>query len=267
MKRTLLTLTASIAASAAASAAVLFHTDFDEATFADTGLTADTPAPGAGDTNDGSGTITLNTTNNTLDISAMAANTWETRDGAPIASVASPTVALGVTWYVETMLTHTNSADTPNTNGGARPVYDQAGITFYSGTAGANPGSENTGTHQGLFVGINDWAGWTHRVQGFADNNPNVSAAGPATPIGSSADLFYRVEITENGTSDLYNFFYKEAAGDAWTQFGATDLAQDFDNSSVGLIVKTHNLNTGVTTSFDYLTIGSIPRSIVAIPT
>ncbi|MEN8848557.1 MAG: hypothetical protein ABF377_10845 [Akkermansiaceae bacterium] len=247
-------LIASIASSGLASAVPYFHTDFDEATLGDiTGLTIDAPAAGAGNANDGSGTVVLNTTNQTLDITAMGANMWTARDGAPIAWVTAPTVALGQTWFVEMQLTHTDSP------GGDNSTYDQAGIIFYSGTAGSNPGSENTGTDQSLFAGINDWNAWTHTIQGFADNDPHSGDNGVAAGgEGGEATFEYRVEITEDGDFDIYNFFYRENPGDAWAQYGPIDLAQDFDNTAVGMFQKTHNNNLGVTTVFDYFTVDVI---------
>ena len=225
-------------------ATITFHSDFDEASLGDiAGLNIDTPSTSGAD----SGTVTLNTGNQTLDLTANGANTWTAREGAPIAWVSAPSVALGVTWYVETQLTHTNGT-------GVNATWDQAGMTFYSGTAGANPGSENTGTHQSLFVGINNWNAWQHRVQGLADNNPNVAAAASV----ADDNFLYRVEVTENGTSDLYNFFYKEDPADAWTQFGATDLSQDFDNTAVGLFMKSHNNNATASTAFDSFTVGVV---------
>ncbi|MDB4653181.1 PEP-CTERM sorting domain-containing protein [Akkermansiaceae bacterium] len=242
------------AALGSAHAAVTFHSDFDEANLsAIAGLNIDTPvpAPGASNANDGSGTVVLNTGSQTLDIASMDTNMWTTRDGAPIAWVSAPIVALGETWYAQTRLTHTDSP------GGVATGYDQAGITFYSGTAGNNPGSENVGTHQSLFAGINDWNAWTHAVQGFADNNPNSGTTGVAANLAD--DTFeYRVEVTEGGAFDTYNFFYREAPADAWTQYGPTDLSQDFDNSAVGMFQKTHNNNLGVTTNFDYFTVGTV---------
>ena len=233
----------------ASGVTITFHSDFDEASLgAITGLNVDTPNTNLG-TND-SGTVTLDTGSQRLDLASRAANLWTAREGAPIAWVSAPVVSLGQTWFVQTQLTHTDSP------GGVGSGYDQSGITFYSGTAGNNPGSENSGTHQSLFVGISDWNQWHHRVQGFADNNPNVSVAASAAD-----DTFeYRVEITEDGVLDLYNFFYREDPSDAWTAFGPTDLAQDFDNSSVGLFMKSHNTNTTAATEFDYLTVGVIPE-------
>ena len=223
----------------------IFHTDFDEPDLGSiTGLNIDTPATAGPD----SGTISLNTVNKSLDMTANAANMWTAREGAPIAWISSPSVALGQTWYVETQITHTDSP------GGVGEGFDQAGITFYSGNPGANPGSENTGMHQSLMVGINDWNAWQHRVQGFADNNPNV-----AINAALADDTFgYRVEITDNGANNLYNFFYREDPANPWTQFGTPNLAQDFDNSAVGLFIKSANVNIDASTSFNSFTVGVV---------
>ncbi|YCM46969.1 PEP-CTERM sorting domain-containing protein (plasmid) [Verrucomicrobiaceae bacterium 227] len=246
MKRTLLSLSASMIACGAASAVITFRSDFDEANLAAiSGLNVDTPNTDLGTAD--SGTVTLNTGNQTLDLATNGANAWAAREGAPIAWVSTPSVAIGEKWYAETQITFANST-------GDNSEWDQAGMTFYSGILGNSPGSENTGTHQSLFVGISDWNAWDHRVQGLADNDPNIAVGATAT----DDNFFYRVEITENGVSDLYNFFYKEDAADAWTQFGDLDLEQDFDNSAVGMFIKAHNNNTTASTGFDYFEVGTL---------
>ena len=243
-------LVASIVSSGFASAVPYFHTDFDELALDDiTGLNIDTPNTDIGTAN--SGTVTLDTVSQMLDLEANGANLWSAREGAPIAWVAAPAVAFGETWFVQTQISHEDSP------GGDSSGYDQVGVTFYSGTLGANPGSENTGTHQSLFLGINDWNAWTHAIQGFGDNDPNSGTTG--VPASLADDTFeYRVEITEKGTSDLYNFFYREDPADDWTQLGDPDLEQDFDNTAVGLVMKSHNSNSTASTEFGYLTIDVI---------
>ncbi|MDA7935780.1 lamin tail domain-containing protein [bacterium] len=238
-----------------ASAVPYFHTDFDEATLgAISGLNIDTPNTNLGTGN--SGTVSLDTVNQTLDLAANGANTWTAREGAPIAWVAAPVVASGEKWFVQAQITHTNGS-------GVNSTYDQAGITFYSGNPGANPGSENSGTHESLFFGINNWNAWEHKVQGFSDNNP---AFGDAANTGDGT-FEYRVEVTENGTSDLYNFFYREDSADPWSQLGTPDLSQDFDNTAVGLFLKSHNNNTTASTEFDYLTVDIINDLDITDPT
>ena len=247
MKNTIVGLVALIGATGIACAVPYFHTDFDEASLGDiTGLNIDTPNTDLLTVD--SGTVTLDTVSQRLDLASNAANLWTNREGGPIAWITAPTVAVGETWFVQTQITHTDSP------GGQSAGYDQTGITFYSGTAGSNPGSENVGAHQSLMVGLSDWNQWHHRVQGFADNNPNVSTL---ATVGD--DTFeYRVEITENGASDIYNFFYREDPGDDWTQHGPVDLEQDFDNTAVGLFMKSHNNNATASTEFEYFTVDVI---------
>ena len=241
------------------SAAPYFHTDFDEATLgAIAGLNIDTPNTNLSSGN--SGAVSLDTGSQSLELASNGSNLWTAREGAPIAWVAAPSVAQGETWFVQTQITHTDSP------GGQGAGYDQSGITFYSGNPGANPGSENSGSHESLFAGINDWNAWAHTIQGFADNNPNSGTEAVAASAGD--DTFeYRVEITENGVSDTYNFFYREDPADAWTAFGPTDLSQDFDNSAVGLFIKANNANTSATTNFDYLTVDLVTELDLDDPT
>ena len=250
MKNTLKTMLGTFvmfSACGVASATPIFHTVFDEPDLGSiTGLNTDTPTGQAG-----SGTISLNAINQTLDLTANAANLWTGREGAPIAWVSSPSVASGETWYVEASITHADSPEGGNVNAAG---FDQAGITFFSGTPGANPGSENGGTHQSLFTGISDWNQWHHRVQGFADNNPNASVAATR-----GDDTFgYRVEITGNGANNLYNFFYREDDLDPWTPFGPANLAQDFNNDAVGLFMKSSDANTTAATAFNSFTVGVV---------
>ena len=58
----------------------IFDTDFDEANLEATGLTIDTPATSG----PASGTVSLNTGSQQLDLTANGANMWTGREGAPI---------------------------------------------------------------------------------------------------------------------------------------------------------------------------------------
>lgn len=243
MKNILHTLLVTTAATGASSAAITFHTDFDEADLASTGMNIDTPSTTGAD----SGTITLNTSNQQLELTANAANLWTAREGAPIAWVTSPSALLGQTWYVETFVSMT---DDPS---GQQAGYDQAGITFYGGPDGANPGDNDSAA-----LILNDWNNWAVQQANFsvggAANQSNGAIAGTTTGV------FLRSEITEGGVTDTYNFFYKENAGDAWTQL--TGIAENrpgsFDNSRVGLVLKSHNNNANGAAQFDYFTVGTV---------
>lgn len=232
MKKTLFSLLASITASGVASAATYFHTDFDEADFASTGMSADTPGSGGG--ND----FTLNTTTEELDFVTTNADMWGARGGAPIAWVSSPTVAIGETWTVETFL----SMEKDGSNN-----FEVGGVALY-GSDGSVPD---------VGMGLDDWNGWNARLQGFGDNAPNVGSP----DLGAATGVFLRTDVTEGGATDTYNFFWKVNAGDAWTQLGgaATNYTSGAPNSRVGLFLKSNP--AGGSGEFDFLTI-TVPDQI-----
>ncbi|MDA7518840.1 PEP-CTERM sorting domain-containing protein [Akkermansiaceae bacterium] len=236
MKQTLLSLTALITASGAASAVVTFHTDFDEASLAAiTGLNIDTPST----TGDSSGTVTLNTTSDQLDLTANSADMWTTRDGAPVAWVASPTVAVGESWYVETEVTMANDTGTN------RATYDQAGLLFYSAATATNTGGQYA--HM-----LSDWNGWAAQSAVLG-----TGAASVSQNLGlETTNLYLRTEITANATDNTYLFLYKENAGDAWSTL--TTRTSAIDNSQVGLVLKSNNSNATGAAQFNSFTVGTI---------
>ncbi|WP_309489801.1 PEP-CTERM sorting domain-containing protein [Oceaniferula flava] len=224
-------------------AAITFYSDFTEDSIGDiTGLTVDTPST----TGANSGTITLDTANDQLDLTANGANLWDNRENAPIAWVSAPSVVAGETWYVETQINMNN-----HTGGAAG--YDQAGITFGNDTDGYNPGGPN----DTFALLLNDWNNWTVQHAAFS-----VGGGVNGAIDTSDTNIFLRVEITEGGATDTYNFFFKEDGGDEWTQL--TDLAEDregsFANSRVGLVLKSHNSNPNGNAQFDYLEVGVVPE-------
>ena len=217
--------------------AITFHTDFDEASLgAITGLESDIP-------NAGIGSFTLNTATDTLDFVTGNADMWGSRANAPIAWVAAPTVANGEVWYVETKVNMENNGSNSQ---------EVAGITFYGGPDGARPD---------FGFGLDDWNGWNARLQGLGDNNPNVGSS----DLGSATGVFLRVEITEGGASDTYNYFWKVNQGDAWNQLGgaATDYSSSFANDRVGLFLKSSA--GGGDAQYEFLTVGVIPEPSSAL--
>ncbi|MBT3201651.1 MAG: PEP-CTERM sorting domain-containing protein [Phycisphaerales bacterium] len=216
--------------------ASVFHTDFTESTLGDiTGLNKD--APGA-PTQD----FSLNTVNDTLDFVTTNADMWGARSNAPIAWVAAPTMANGAVWSVETYLSMIEGGN----------HSEVAGLTFYGGPDNARPD---------FGFGLDDWNGWHVRLQGLGDNSPNVGGA----HLGNATGTFLRVEITEGGATDTYNFFYKVNSGDSWSQLGgvATNYASSFANSRVGLFLKSNG--GGGAAQFDYLTVTPEPSSMALI--
>ena len=222
----------------ATSQAAYFHSDFDEASLPIAGLNQDTPLPA-------SNNYSLNTTNETLDfVDTASANMWGGRDNAPIAWVASPTVANGETWSVETYVSMQK---------GGSNNEEIAGITFYQNSDGGNPD---------FLYGLHDWGGWSARLQGSADNNPNVTGA----DLGTATGVFLLVEITEGGATDTYNFFYKVNSGDAWIQLGgaATNMASNAPNARAGLFLKNDGSGGGAA-QYDYLTVTPEPGTMAVL--
>jgi hypothetical protein len=212
-----------------------FDSTFDEGSLAATGMTADTPNTSG--TN--SGTVSYNAANESIDLTANSADMWNARDNAPIAYVASPTVAVGDTWYVETSITHFNST-------GNNSTWDQAGMTFYN----SNPAGNGDGS---FWLGTSDWNGYAHSFATFGGGSNG--GVGADTNIDT---FYYRTEILENGATDTYTFLYKESAGAVWTQLGS--LMSSVNNSRVGLFLKSHNNNTTASTSFNSLKIATISQ-------
>ncbi|MDF7799603.1 hypothetical protein P4C99_09005 [Pontiellaceae bacterium B1224] len=224
---------------------ITFHSDFDEADLSlISNLNIDTPSPNLA--GPGSGNVALDTVGEQLDLLSNGANMWTTRNGAPIAWVAAPSVIVGQTWFTETYVTMEDGT-------GGNSTYKQAGITFYGGPDGANPGD----TAAPALI-LNDWNNWNAQQVnlsvGGVDNQSNAD-------IGSAAGVFLRSEITEGGDTDTYNFFYKLNAGDEWTQMDgiAVNRMSDTENSRVGLFIKSHGNNTNALAQFDYFTVGTLP--------
>ncbi|MDF7799595.1 PEP-CTERM sorting domain-containing protein [Pontiellaceae bacterium B1224] len=245
ISKSVLGLIAILAASGVSAETITFHSDFDEADLGSTGLNIDTPSTSGA----ASGTVSLNTGNQQLDLTANAANMWTTREGAPIAWVAAPTVSVGETWFVETQVFMIDS------EAGDQSGYDQGGITFYDGIAGSNPGS-----NAAPFLVLNDWNNWNINAQDFTIGGSGNNSVSPN--LGTATGVFLRTEITEGGATDTYNSFYKVNEGDEWIQLTgwAENHTSDAPNSAVGLFVKSHGNNPDGAAQFDYLSVGVVPE-------
>ncbi|MDP2678795.1 MAG: DUF4347 domain-containing protein, partial [Rhodoferax sp.] len=164
--------------------------------------------------------ITLDMVNGELDFSAASnSDMWGSRNNAPIAWVAAPSVAVGATWSVETLLRSNNTAQA-----------QVSGITFYGNADGAVPD---------FTFGLDTWnSPAAIRLQGLGDGNPDVGAT-----YGDSA-VYLKVDITRAATSNDYSFYYKKLAGDDWTLL--TTLNSSLVFSRVGLVSKTSGATDGV---------------------
>lgn len=239
MKRVLFAAGIGVAVGATSVNAAYFHTDFDEASLgAITGLNIDDPNGGDGVT------ATLNTGTQELDFAGGPGNDmWGGRANAVIAWVAAPTVADGETWSAETFV----SMEKDGTNN-----FEVAGMGVY--------GADGTVPNFGL--NLDDWNGWSARLQGHGDNNPNVGGA----DLGSATGVFLRIDVTQNdGGNDVYNFFYKANQGDAWTQLGGAAINYTINtaDSRVGIWHKNGGSTGGA--QFDYLTITPEPSSLALL--
>ncbi|HUO83790.1 MAG TPA: DUF11 domain-containing protein [Thermoanaerobaculia bacterium] len=202
----------------------------------------------------------LDEANEELDVETFGnTDLWTGRSNAPFAWTSRPPVGLGDTWFVETEIRYETDVLSSRTR--------VAGITFYGGPDGAG------GSSQGMdfTFGINNWddrgePGYQAavEVQGLGDNAPG-DAGGNLTALWSSPSAFLRVEITENGASDAYTFYYKASEGDSWTLLGSFNST--VDNSRATLFFK----NSGSTSAadrmgaFTYFNVGLVDTADLSI--
>ena len=217
------------------------QTTFDEASL-NPAVLLDVPLPATAN-------ITFDDVNDELDFSAAAAtDMWGARANAPIAWTAIPPgLVAGGSWIAETEV-RLNDASAGT---------QVAGLTFYGGPDGARPD---------VTFGLDVWnpASRAVRLQGLGDNNPNAAAA-----LAPAVDrVILRVSVSENGASDVYNFFYKLNPADAWTQVGgaALNYTTSFANSRVGLTCKTGAAKAGAAFTYFNVVDTSGPPVIVTPP-
>ena len=229
------------------SASADLMTTFDEGVLP-AGLNLDIP-------NAGLAAVSLDTVNQELDFTTTGnTDLWTVRNNAPIAWTARPSVGLGDTWYTEAHVRY---------NGAPDAAQRVAGLLFYQdvdGTGGSTDGMD-------FGYGINDWDNRSIEVQGFGGTqagDSGVQTINALAAIGHVSEIHMRIEVMENGASDQYTFFYRQAVPDAWTQLAQFNSSQD--NSRVGLFFK----NGGGTASadrslsFTYFNVGTAipePRS------
>ena len=164
------------------------------------------------------GNVVFDAVNDELDFTA-AGNTdlWTARNNAAIAWTAIPAgLVNGSVWTVEPEV-RINDATTGT---------QVAGLTFYGGPDGARPE---------ISFGLDVWDANNRavRLQGLGTNNPNT-AINVSTVVNR---VFLRAVIRETGATDIYNFYCKVNAGDAWQQIPgvAINWTTPFANSRVGL--------------------------------
>jgi len=184
------------------------------------------------------GGVVFDAVNDELDFTASGnTDMWSIRNNAAIAWTAIPAgLTPGSKWVVETEVRLNNVVQNNQV----------AGLTFYGGPDGARPD---------ISFGLDNWdpAARAVRLQGLGDNVPNAAVTTTA------ASVILRVEVTEEGATDTYNFFFREQAGDPWTQLpgAAVDYRTAFANARVGLTYKTGAAKAGAAFTFFYVVGGA----------
>jgi hypothetical protein len=194
-------------------------------------------------------TIKLDRTTGELDFSAQGGRTnlWDSRDNAPFAWVARPTVSQNETWFIEAKV-RVDSRSQGETI---------AGITFSNG----KDGDFQYGAPS-FYVDSWHKSGTNVTLQGLGNNNPFTTADNATLVAGETASAYLRVEITEKGTSDDYQFYYRKSPTDAWSKLGST-LSYNIDNSRAALFYKTGGAKAGLA-AFDDLKVGKLADVVLA---
>ena len=170
------------------------------------------------------------------------------RDDAPIVWADLPEVQLGQAWSVQTRV---------SINDGLAETNQFAGIGFY------NVDGDVPNFHFSLTkwiqptYSLSDVAGVaTQSVRGNGISGDAYTLLAPET-----SDVYLKVQVTELGLTDHYQFFYKGLlAQDTWTAVGdARTYTAKGNDSRVGLFYKTNQVTAGVT--FDDFAI-TVPVSV-----
>ena len=193
--------------------------------------------------------IQLDRTTGELDFSAKGGRTnlWDSRDNAPFAWVARPSVSQNETWFIETKV-RVDSRSQGETI---------AGITFSNG----KDGDFQYGAPS-FYVDSWHKPGTNVTLQGLGNNNPFTTADNATLVAGETATAYLRVEITEKGSSDEYQFYYRKNTSDAWSKLGST-YNYNIDNSRAALFYKTGGAKAGLA-AFDDLKVGKLTDVVLA---
>ncbi|MEZ5301092.1 MAG: hypothetical protein R3F11_10630 [Verrucomicrobiales bacterium] len=92
-----------------------------------------------------------------------------------------------------------------------------------------------------------------------------VRVVNARTASGRPSSSFLRVEITENGASDHYTFFYRQNEVDPWTEL--TQLNSSQDNARAALFFKTGPSTAAQdrSVSFTHFNVGIVPEPSTAL--
>ena len=195
--------------------------------------------------------VVLDTANQQLDFSARGAYGLEAyyyRDDAPIVWADLPEVQLGQSWSVQTRV---------SINDGLAVPQQSAGIVFYDADGGVpNFNFSLTKWIQATYS-LSDVAG----VATQSGGGNGISGEAYTLLAPETSDVYLKVQVTELGQTDHYQFFYKGLlAQDPWIAVGdARTYTAKGNDSRVGLFYKTNQVTTGV--AFDDFAI-TVPVSV-----
>ena len=159
------------------------------------------------------------------------ADMWIERNNAPIAYTTRPDAESGQTWFAETHMRLPGNAGRRARIGGLVVYPDR------DGAGGSQDGMEWS-------LEVNEWDDRGVEIQAFGNGSVGDSGKpfiNPEPAVNGIGDVYLRLEVTENGSSDDYSVFYKLAADSDWQLLGA--FSSSVDNSRVGLFLKTGMLD------------------------
>ena len=115
-------------------------------------------------------------------------------------------------------------------------------------------------------VELNEWNNRGVEVQGFGGLQVGDSGStfiNPSPQVTGLSEVFFRVEVTENGASDAYRVYYKQTAGASWIQFASFNSS--VDNSRIGLFIKNGNIGAAErSVSFKYFKVAKYAAPVVS---
>jgi hypothetical protein len=195
--------------------------------------------------------VVLDTVNQQLDFSARGSHflyEYYYRDGAPIVWADLPEVQLGQSWSVQTRV---------SINDGLAEPQQSAGIAFYDADGGV----------PNFYFSLTKWIQATYSLSDVAGvatqsgSGNGISGEAYTLLAPETSDVYLKVQVTELGLTDHYQFFYKGLlAQDPWIAVGdAKTYTSKGNDSRVGLFYKTNQVTAGV--AFDDFAI-TVPVSV-----
>ena len=204
-----------------------WSTSFDEGALTSK-LHIDVPEPNRA-------SVVLDAENQQLDFFALDPNGLDMyygRNGAPIVWADSPVVQLGQSWSVQTQV---------HINDGFYDYEQIAGIVFYDADGGV----------PNFYFALTEWLqGGQASVATQSCGGNGISGQTYTLLAPETSDVYLKVQVTERGLTDDYQFFYKNLLADSWVAVGdAGTYTSEGNDSRVGLVYKTRRDAAGV--SFD----------------